>query len=219
VPARWRPLFRGAERLLASHRGYDPGALEVARRLARATGARLHAARATRLLVDLNRSPGHRRLFSERTRGLERGEKERLLAELYLPYRSAVEREVRRAIEAGGRVLHLSVHSFTPVLDGDVRRADVGLLYDPARPAERAFAGTWSRGLCERAPELRVRRNYPYRGVDDGLIPWLRERFPARRYAGLELELNQRHAAGPPDAWRRFGEVLVGTFLGALARR
>jgi predicted N-formylglutamate amidohydrolase len=64
VPPPYRALFRGRERLLASHRGWDPGALTAARELARVLRAPLIFSRVTRLLIDLNRSPGHRALFS-----------------------------------------------------------------------------------------------------------------------------------------------------------
>ena len=68
VPAEYRTLFRSRTKLLASHRGWDPGTLDLARRLAAAFGAPLVAATTTRLLVDLNRSPHNPRAFSEITR-------------------------------------------------------------------------------------------------------------------------------------------------------
>src|SRR4030065_143064 len=52
------------------------------------------------------------------------------------PYRNRVEAHIAAAIAQGSRVIHLSSHSFTPVLDGEVRNADIGLLYDPARHGE-----------------------------------------------------------------------------------
>ena len=41
------------------------------------------------------------------------------------------------------------------------------------------------------APELRVRRNYPYAGKGDGLTSYLRRRFAQSDYVGIELEINQ----------------------------
>jgi hypothetical protein len=40
---------------------------------------------------------------------------------------------------------------------------------------------------------LRVRRNYPYQGRNDGLTLPLRRRFPPTSYVGVELEINQKH--------------------------
>jgi predicted N-formylglutamate amidohydrolase len=195
VPPAFAPLFRDHRSLLNSHRGWDPGALELARNLARAFGAPCFASTTTRLLVDLNRSVGHRELFSEITRPLARAVRQEILALHYRPYRDAVEGEVARHIAAGRSVLHVASHSFTPVLDETVRRADVACLYDPRRPAESALVGRWLAAFARRAPGLRLRRNYPYQGRSDGLAALLRKRFPDAAYAGIELEVNQSFVA------------------------
>ncbi|MGQ0612243.1 MAG: N-formylglutamate amidohydrolase [Planctomycetaceae bacterium] len=207
VPAAYRSLFRGRGALLASHRGWDPGALELARRF----GAPLHFSTTTRLLVELNRSPGHPRLFSEFTRGLDAAAKARLLARHYLPYRAAVESAVR----ARRSVLHLSSHSFAPVLEGEVRRMDVGLLYDPARRGEAGFCARWRAELLRLRPDLIVARNAPYRGTADGLVTHLRRVFPESRYLGIELEVNQKHVEGAGAAWRELPRALVDSFRAA----
>lgn len=68
---------------------------------------------------------------------------------------------------------------------------DVGLLYDPGRTGERDLCLAWKREIEAARPDLRVRRNAPYRGVSDGHVTALRKRFP-QGYLGLELEVNQR---------------------------
>jgi predicted N-formylglutamate amidohydrolase len=70
----------------------------------------------------------------------------------YIPYRTAVEAHVERETAAGRRVLHVSAHSFTPALGGTIRCGDVGLLYDPARPRERAFCLRWQSCCRTRFP-------------------------------------------------------------------
>lgn len=190
VPARYRALFANQRQQLVDHHGYDAGSLALARSLARHLEAPLFTGSWTRLLVDLNRSPGHRRLFSDFTRPLPRAERERIISAYYRPYRAAVEAALAEALRQHRQVLHVSVHSFTPLLDGVTRNADIGLLYDPARPAERALAGAWQRALQARLA-LRVRCNYPYRGTADGFTTALRRRFPDPAYAGIEFELNQ----------------------------
>jgi predicted N-formylglutamate amidohydrolase len=197
IPAPYRPLFVGAERVLESHRGWDPGALSVASRVARRTGAPLHAVKVSRLLVDTNRSPGHPRVFSTYTRDLSLETRRELLARYHAPHHEAVAREVA-ALGRGGAVFHLSVHSFTPVLDGVRREVDLGVLYDPRRGYEKALAMALKGALERRLPALRVRRNAPYRGVSDGLTKVLRGRFPDPGYAGLELEVSQRFLVEPP---------------------
>jgi predicted N-formylglutamate amidohydrolase len=177
--------------VLASHRGWDPGALAVARSLSRATGALLLHTRATRLLVDANRSPHNPAVFSEWTRSLPAAERRALLLRHHLPHWQRVRAAVARLQRGGARVVHIAVHSFTPIRRGVPRQIDIGLLYDPARPAERAFCDAWRDALLRARPWLRVRRNAPYRGRSDGLGSALRRELPARRYLALEIELSQ----------------------------
>lgn len=221
VPARYRPLFAGAQALLDSHAGYDIGALTVARDLAAALGGhapvRLVYSTTTRLLVDLNRSLGHPRLHAGAVRALPAEQRRAIVERHYAPYREVAQRWIAEAIAAGARVVHLSCHSFAPVLDGRTRRADVGLLFDPQRDAEVQLAHAWRSALAGALPTLRVRLNYPYRGTADGLTTTLRRRFPEPAYAGIELEVNQGHPTGNARDWRRLRRWLGESLVAALA--
>lgn len=220
IPPELRHLFRSpaACRALASHRGHDVGALEMARGLRKLLGAPLLAATVSRLVVDLNRRPSNPALLSEFTRRLDPAAREALLDRLWRPHRHEVERVLAALVGGGGRVLHVAVHAFAPEVRGVPRHADVALLYDPGRAAERALAEAWVARLRALAPDLRVRRNYPFRGVSDGLTTHLRTLHPDRRYAGIELEVNTRFAAEGGASWRRVrrvvGESLVGLLEG-----
>jgi len=193
VPSQYQDLFAGAaaRKALASHRGSDIGALPLARALERALHVPLYASVVTRLLVDLNRSVGHPGLFSEFSKRLNRTEQTALLNRHYFPHRHAVEFWIDGQVRRGRKVLHIGVHSFVPRVDGRIRQADVGLLYDPSRAAELAFCKRWKSALRAIDPALRVRRNYPYLGKSDGFVTYLRKRFGARSYLGIELEVNQ----------------------------
>jgi predicted N-formylglutamate amidohydrolase len=216
IPARYSSLFRGRARLLASHRGYDPGALVMAREFAAALDAELLYSTVSRLLVELNRSLGHRAIFSPPVRELPHAERERIIARYYRPYRDRLEAHVAAAVGRGSRVVHLSCHSFTPRLAGVSREADVGLLFDPARPSEVRLCAAWRAGLLAADATLRVRRNYPYRGTDDGLTPYLRKRFDDRCYAGIELEVSQTQTRTAPRLWRPLRGQLIRSFVAAL---
>jgi len=218
VPPRYRELFAAAQDALDSHRGYDPGALAVARQLARTLAAPLIAATTTRLLVDLNRSPGHPKLHSEWIPASPPDLRAGIRARHYLPYRRRVEELVAGAIDRGQRVVHVSSHSFTPVLDGIVRNADVGILYDPGRPGEVALGARWIAALQARAPHLKVRRNYPYTGKSDGFCAWLRRRHTAGDYVGIELEVNQRLVTPGRAEWRSLRWAIVASLVEALGR-
>jgi predicted N-formylglutamate amidohydrolase len=207
-------LFAGAAGVLDSHRGLDFGALEVARAFGRRLGVAPLTATTTRLVVDLNRSPYHRNVFSEYTCALSRAERAAAMAAHYWPYRNAVEGAVDRTVARGGEVLHVSSHSFTPVLRGEVRQCDLGFLYDPARQAEVRFIDAWYDAVRAAAPELVLRRNYPYRGISDALVTHLRRRHGERAYAGIELEVNQKHVGS--RGWRSLVSMLATTLATAV---
>src|SRR6185437_4798452 len=114
IPAAYASLFRGRQRLLDSHRAYDAGALGVARALARALGAQLVASTVSRLLVELNRSPGRHFRSSPIMRSAPAGVGDTVRRRYYEPYRRDVETFVATAVAHGIRVVHVSSHSFTP---------------------------------------------------------------------------------------------------------
>jgi predicted N-formylglutamate amidohydrolase len=217
IPARYREFFTGFGPQLSSHRGYDAGALSMARDLARALGSPLFVATTSRLLIDLNRSIGHPRLYSEATRLAPTAVRREILERYYLAYRNEVELAIAKAAAEGSRVVHISSHSFTPVLDGRVRNADIGLLYDPSRNGELELCRRWQASLRTHVPGLNIRRNYPYAGKADGFTAYLRRRFPDDAYLGIELEINQKHVFKGGRHWRALRSLVTETF--ALAKR
>lgn len=197
LPANLLPASRRG-----THWAFDLGALAVGRALARLLHAPLVAGKISRLLIDLNRSPHHPKVLSPFARKLPVQAQQRLLQRYHHAHWEAVARAFESAARGGRPIFHVAVHSFTPLWIGDdgtrVRRtADVGLLYDSARPGERAWATRWLTALAEVAPTLRVRRNYPYLGRADGLATATRKRWGDDRYLGFELELNQSLLARP----------------------
>ena len=115
-------------------------------------------------------------MFSELTRELPEAERRALQDRYHAPHWLRVGAAVGELVAQGERVVHVGVHSFTPVWNGAPREIDVGLLYDSRRPAERAFCDHWRGALLRADPSLRVRRNAPYRGVSDCLPTALRRR-------------------------------------------
>lgn len=214
VPERYQQLFasRQARAALASHRGWDIGARELARTMAKLCRVHkqegLHEVLCTRLLIETNRSLHHRRLFSEFAQPLDEADRNALIETVYLPHRQKVERLIGGVLARRNRALHVGVHTFTPIFDGEHRRADVALLYDPASALEKRIADAWLKLLAPSG--LLLRRNYPYRGVSDGFTTSLRKRFGCSRYAGIELEVNQRFAppAGDRRVWKSIMRLL-----------
>ncbi|HMP98811.1 MAG TPA: N-formylglutamate amidohydrolase [Cyclobacteriaceae bacterium] len=189
VPAEYAYLFEARKEVMQTHRAYDFGALEIASMLAENLQAPFFVCKTTRLLVEANRSLDNAQLFSEYSNNLHEEEKSEILSRYYFPYRQRVE----AAIEAAKKpVLHFSVHSFTPVWEGKERDVDIGLLFDPERRTENEFCLQWQKILQNKLPELTISLNKPYAGIDDGFTTYLRKKYTADQYLGIEIEVNQK---------------------------
>ena len=209
-----RPLAR---QYLGSHRGWDPGALEAAEYFSANLQSPLIQSTVSRLIVDLNRSLEHPELFSPFTRPLAKQTRDSILRQHYHAYRNRVTRQVQAILRRGLAVVHVSVHSFTPVFRGSRRRIDIGLLFDPARSGERNLCRSWKSRLVSQTPNLRVAMNQPYLGVDDGLTTALRAKFRGADYVGIELELNNQFVRRTDLGRTRFLQAISTALDQALA--
>ena len=176
--------------VLKTHRAYDIGAVQVFRKLVKFAKPEFFSeGKFSRLFVDLNRTITNKSTFSDYLRD---NAKARAQATAYwTEYRTAIEKFVESALKPktqAATIVHLGIHSFTPELNGKVRNTDIGILYDPNRPQERAYANVIK---AEMHPEMKVRFNYPYKGTTDGLTTTLRKKF-GQRYVGIEIEINQK---------------------------
>jgi predicted N-formylglutamate amidohydrolase len=189
-----------------THRAYDIGALKVFRKLVKFAKPEFSCEGTfSRLFVDLNRTITNKSAFSEYYGKLEASDKanaEKVKAEAtayWKEYRANVERFMTQNIGKGSKaagnkgaaIVHLGIHSFTPVLNGKPRNTDIGILFDPARPQERAYANVIKNEIKRLYPHMKVRFNYPYKGTSDGLTTSLRKKFGSR-YVGIEIEINQK---------------------------
>lgn len=192
IPYEYTALFKHQAEVLKTHRGIDIGAKAMADHLAQYLPCDFYqSAEVSRLLIDCNRSLKNKHCFSEWTHDLNMQEKNQIIERYYHSFRLPVINHINALIGEKKSVLHLSIHSFTPVLKGEKRNADIGLLYDPKRVLEKKFALEWKNQLTHETPEYRVRMNYPYLGTSDGFTQSLRKRYHEKQYIGLELESNQ----------------------------
>lgn len=192
IPDHYQYLFYGAEEVLKSHRGWDPGAFELAQELAENTGIELISYPFTRLFIEPNRSLGHPKLFSEFTRELPRTKKQEIINRFYLPYRKKVTDAIKKNALKQKPTIHIGIHTFTPVLDEKTRDFEIGLLYDPKRILEKDGCQKWKSILEHTLPDFHVRMNQPYKGASDGFTTFLRKQFDQKSYLGIELEVNQK---------------------------
>lgn len=216
IPAGYKNLGL-TRRQLQAHIAWDPGTKEIARACARALGCPCHLGRYSRLLVDLNRSLHHPKLMASRSfsiaipgnQHITPEERRRRIERYHAPYRESVRGDIESILARARQCVHLSMHSFTPVVEGAVRSADIGILYDPRSPLESALARPIVARL--RRQGFHVRRNYPYKGISDGLATHFRRSFAGSQYAGLEIEFNQALLLDPRRVQglaRRFAETI-----------
>ena len=182
---------------LRDHIGWDIGAAAVAEELSRALAAPAVLSAASRLLVDCNRDLGDADLIPHRSHGVtvpgnaavDARERQHRLTRFYDPFHAAVDAQLASCPQA----LLLSVHSFTPELNGRSRPFDIGVLYD-----DYDLLAT---GLAEglRAAGFGVRMNEPYSGLA-GLIFSARSHGRRHGVRYLELEINNRLLRTDRDA-------------------
>jgi len=192
VPDRYKFLFEGQTEVLETHRGWDPGAWKLAQYLSVYLNAPLFGCRTTRLLVEANRSSNSIELFSQFSDVLPKPDKENLIETIYKPYRNQIQHAIEDSLKP---ILHLSIHSFTPVWNNMTRSVDIGILFDPELPSEKMYADILHRELIKNLPSLTIRFNEPYKGTDDGITTWLRKYNTIDMYTGIELEVNQKFAS------------------------
>ncbi|RAJ13468.1 N-formylglutamate amidohydrolase [Olleya aquimaris] len=189
IPRLYKHLFTNQE-VLNSHRGFDIGALAIFNHLKPIADFSKYST-TSRLLIELNRSLHHNQLFSEFTTNLPQLDKAKIITDYYSVYRDEVEAKINTFILKKETVLHLSIHSFTPILNGIKRQCDIGILYDSRKLEEKEFAILLKKEIKAINPELNIRFNYPYLGKSDGFTTYLRQQF-SKNYIGIEIEVNQR---------------------------
>lgn len=214
IPDEYKHLFLNAEDVLHSHRGWDPGALKIAQDFHKNIKAPLFYTEVSRLLIEPNRSLHHPSLFSFYTNNLSESEKKQIINRYYLPYRNEVEDKIKRLINKNISVLHLSIHSFTPILNGIKRNCEIGLLYDPQKKMEKDFCKNFKKNLMKTQKKWRIRMNYPYKGTADGFTTYLRKRFP-EQYSGIEIEVNQALLQQDQE---KVSRVLISSYINAIRK-
>jgi predicted N-formylglutamate amidohydrolase len=148
---------------LSDHIAWDPGAAEVAHRLSAQLDAPLVMSGYSRLVIDCNRPLSSPESIAECSAGVPiRGnlglspeERRGRIEALFEPYHGAIAQLLDR--RSGRATVLLSIHSFTPVLNGQRRPWQIGVSYwrDP-RLAKLLI------GALGRTGDLAIGDNEPY---------------------------------------------------------
>jgi predicted N-formylglutamate amidohydrolase len=186
---------------LEDHWGWDVGAADLTRELASLTGSAAVLSRFSRLVCDPNRAPdeasfvvrevaGHALSFN---RSVDTGERARRRARYFDRYHAAIDRALARRVAASRDVLLCSIHSFTPVWDGQARPMELGVLYDDHDAVATRLADALAREGFATA------HNEPYSGLA-GLIYSARRHGRVHGVVYLELEVRNDVIASPERA-------------------
>ena len=129
----------------------------MAARLATTLDAVLIASNYSRLVIDINRQPGHPDSIAERSehvvvpgnQNVQDSDRQRRQAEVFEPYHQALGALIQGKMDRGHEPAVVSLHSFTPVYHNEQRPWHIGVLWDTHRDVARALIGELSRdGTC-----------------------------------------------------------------------
>jgi len=150
------------------HIAYDIGAEAITRILSDTLDARAILAGFSRLVIDVNRPPGHPQSILEISdsthipgnRRLSKADLDQRINKLFDPYHQAITDSMLYLWNRGPAPVFLSIHSFTPHFENQNRPWDVGILWknDPRLP-EPLMEKLAQRGFC-------VGNNKPYSALD-----------------------------------------------------
>ncbi len=160
---------------LDRHIAWDIGAAGLAERMSERLGAALVLQRYSRLVIDCNRpptAPSSIATLGEGTgipgnREVSAHQAHARLREVFDPYHDRIDAELELRRLAGRRAVLVSVHSFTPIFNGESRPWDLGLLYN----RDPGYANSISEEL--NGGSLNFGHNVPYAITDvtDYTIP------------------------------------------------
>lgn len=166
IPARLHGLGL-AEEVRYAHVAWDIGAAEVTRRLARRLGCPAVLAGISRLVIDCNRQPGDPTSIPvcscgvpvPGNMGIDDVEADARAEAWFWPYHHEIGTRLAHLFRHGAAPAMISIHSFTPCLDGVARPWHVGVLWN----RDPRMAGPVLAGLRAK-PGLVVGDNQPYSG-------------------------------------------------------
>jgi predicted N-formylglutamate amidohydrolase len=185
---------------LDTHWGWDIGAAQLTRELVARKSCCAVLARFSRLVCDANRDADDL-TFVRRditgvplgfNQGVDASELQRRIDSYHTPYHALLDDCLRERVARGGDVVLFSVHSFTPVFEGQKRDMEMGILFDRYEPIAHRFAGHL------RNVGFKTALNEPYSGKD-GMMYAMSLHGQRHNVVYLELEVRQDLLGTPED--------------------
>lgn len=195
------------------HLALDIGAGALTERLAKSLGATAVLCQYSRLIVDCNRQlmdPGAFLEFGDGVvvpgnRNLHQADKDARANEIYWPYHKAVDGQIERLRRESTNPVLVSIHSFTPVMNGESRTWEMGVLWDQDRVTAKIFVHDL------REAGYLVGDNEPYSGKapQDFTIDHHAERI-SLPHVGIEIRQDLIHHDDGVDAIAAVMHKVIG---------
>lgn len=217
VPAEFNGLGLSASEL-ARHVAWDPGAEGISRALAKRLRCPAFYGVWSRLLVDLNRAEDAADLIVAENDGvrvpanvdLTTKQRQERIERYHRPYHAALADYLGQSEQAGFEVHVIAVHTFTPVLNTEVRPWHAGVVWKRRQP--------WHAKLlsCLAETGVPIGDNLPYDGLT--AMGYTLEHLgiaAGRRHVMFEVRQDQVVDAAQQEAWadRLFDGLTRSGFL------
>ncbi|MBB6182311.1 N-formylglutamate amidohydrolase [Pseudorhizobium flavum] len=197
---------------LTRHIAWDPGAFSVAKRLSDLLDAPLVYANVSRLVLDINRQPGHRGSIvevSELTeipgnKNLTPLDRETRARAIYEPFHEVLRSTIERRRKANPWII--SIHSYTPIYKGVPRPWHAGILHNDDRRLSTDMLE-----MLRQDPALNIGDNEPYAPID-GVYHTVERHTKPFGYKGAMVEIRNdliADANGEQEWAERFHQVLT----------
>lgn len=197
---------------LAEHIGWDLGAAAVARCLSPLLDAPLVLSGYSRLVIDCNRSPGSPESIPAVSAGvaipgndaLTTTNRDGRINELFRPYHAAIARLLES--RAQRPTLLVSIHSFTPILEGRQRPWQIGVCYGHDRRLAALMLGE-----LMRSADIVIGDNEPY-SIEEEVDHTIPTHGEGRGLPCVMIEIRQ-DGIRTPDAAALWAERLARCLL------
>jgi len=198
-----------------SHAAWDPGAMEVAKRLSKGLDAVLVASQVSRLVYDCNRPPTAVDAMPPRSelidvpgnKNLTQLERDVRVETFYRPFQQALHRMVQQIANP----IIITIHSFTPVYHGQMRSVEIGILHD----TDTRFADAMMQ-TAHAHTTADVQRNEPY-GPEHGVTHTLKEHAIKGGHLNVMLEI-RNDLIETVEQQDEMAVLLTGWIVDALAQ-
>lgn len=165
VPAKLNKLGLSDD-ILEQHIGIDIGTEQIGRYLSKALDATMVMANYSRLVIDLNRGTDHPtsippvsdHITIPGNQNITKADRQARIDEIYHPHHNAIEQACLNIRERGQLPFIISVHSFTPEMDGFKRPWEIGILWDD----DDFVPNNVMKNIAKARPDFTVGDNEPY---------------------------------------------------------